>query len=895
MPEITDRSLIVRSWDGWLADATGLSSDAACGTSLLELYPDIATRGLERHLKRVIAEGAVTVLAPAFHGYLIPCPPPRPSPYFERMQQRVTLTPLRAGESIEGVIVRIEDVTERRDDERRFAERLGSGDESVRLEAVREAAAGTPRAEVLANAFGDGSWRVRNTAAKAAAQDESETAADVFIELLRERHRDLAVLNAAITAVANSRADVLPRLLPLLHEPDEDLRTYVALALGLLGNADAVPPLIELIGDESANVRFHALEALGRLADQRAVEALLPIVEARDFFLAPAACEALGRIGDEGVTPIILPLLRDPMLAPVAVDAVGLLGGVEAIEPIALAIADGLVGAEEVAIALSRIHRRLNERGGGNAVLALVRAHLGSGAVAELVAGYPSSSPEGRCAIVTVISWLDEPAVDRLLIQALDDADTQPAAVEGLILRGARSVEALSVSLDRLEEAACAAAIVALGRIGSPSVVPTLNRLLDARPELSVTIAGALGGIGSRDSLEALLGLLDCPDPAVRQAAVGALNSIGHPELPDRIAALVGSPSARVRESAARIVCYFGFTGAFEAVMALTHDPVESVRRTAIEHLVSFDEPEVTKRIAEALREDAPAVKAAAARALGLADDAAVPELLMAGLADKDLWVRYHAARSAGPAPTPEVLERLRDMAVHDDVVPVRIAAIGSLAASGDEGSVPLLVEIARDTHQPELEREALAALARIPSAAGEAQLVEALRRAEDDIRLALLEARTTILSPALREAAVDLATSSLEPHLVEAALTAVLRAGATPADLEGFARAAADSTGRAAPRRRTIIRRVAAFGDMYLAGLAALLKHEDERVRFVCMEILSRIDHPHLAQAIAPALRDTNPEVARLANLMLDRLDLREMVASTVTPGVTRETAVRR
>src|SRR5215475_13379297 len=90
----TDKNLVIRSWDEWLSEATGVSAEQARGQSLVGLFPEIEGRGFLRRFERVLAEGVVEVLATAFHHYLIACAPPLPSKRFDRMQQRVTIAPL---------------------------------------------------------------------------------------------------------------------------------------------------------------------------------------------------------------------------------------------------------------------------------------------------------------------------------------------------------------------------------------------------------------------------------------------------------------------------------------------------------------------------------------------------------------------------------------------------------------------------------------------------------------------------------------------------------------------------------------------------------------------------------------------------------------------------------
>src|SRR6185369_7670377 len=130
----TDVHLVIQVWDAKLARLTGISEEAASGQALTTLLPDLETRGLLKCFQRSVNDGVVEVLAPAFHHYLIPCAPVTPAKHFEKMQQRVTIAPLRDDyQAIAGLIITVEDVTERLEREREVASRLAEGDESTRL------------------------------------------------------------------------------------------------------------------------------------------------------------------------------------------------------------------------------------------------------------------------------------------------------------------------------------------------------------------------------------------------------------------------------------------------------------------------------------------------------------------------------------------------------------------------------------------------------------------------------------------------------------------------------------------------------------------------------------------------------------------------------------------
>ena len=70
------------------------------GQALIAVLPDLEQRGLLPSFERSLKDGVVEILAPAFHHYLIPCAPLTPATYFDKMQQRVTIAPLRDEDSI---------------------------------------------------------------------------------------------------------------------------------------------------------------------------------------------------------------------------------------------------------------------------------------------------------------------------------------------------------------------------------------------------------------------------------------------------------------------------------------------------------------------------------------------------------------------------------------------------------------------------------------------------------------------------------------------------------------------------------------------------------------------------------------------------------------------------
>ena len=361
----TDVQLTIKVWDASLARLTGISEESAAGQALTALLPDLEQRGLLKRFQRSLNEGAVEVLAPAFHHYLIPCAPVNRVKHFDKMQQRVTIAPLRDEASIAGLIVTVEDVTDRLEHERELSGRLSAGDEATRLDAAETISEDESYdAAHLLDALSDDSWRVRRAAIKGVSGRAAPQAIEALLKSVVENHHNPALLNSALQVLASSNVDTLSPLLELLSGSHPALRMQAALALGEQGDARAVEGLVEALNDEDTNVRYHAIEALGKLKAVDAVDAIAEIAESRDFFLAFAALDSLAKIGDERVAQRIMPLLEDDLLSEPAVRLLGELGDESAVAPLTALLNTPTAPTDSVAHALASLSDRYEKQYG---------------------------------------------------------------------------------------------------------------------------------------------------------------------------------------------------------------------------------------------------------------------------------------------------------------------------------------------------------------------------------------------------------------------------------------------------------------------------------------------------------------------------------------------------
>jgi HEAT repeat protein len=873
----TDAALVVRTWDGWLARATGVDAEEARGRDLLDLIPDLSARGLLACFERVLHHGGVEVLAPALHRYLIACPPLTSSSFFPVMQQRVTIGPLCQEGRIVGTIVAIEDVTARLERERHWAAELADPDAEVRLRAAswlsRQETLGDPGP--LMATIGDEDWRVRRAAVQALRRRHTTDVIAAVLQALRDDHRHFSVLSSAMALLAAGDVDVVEPLVDLLRSPDVDLRLQAVLLLGEQNDARGVEPLVGLLGDPDDNVRFHAIEALGVLKASAAVEPLTAFAESGDFFLAFPALEALSRIGDPSVAPRLVPLLAHDLLRGAAAEVLGRLGDEDVVPPLTRLLNDATAPTEVVADALARVFQRYDRRyADGEHIAELVRLAIAPVGMQNLLDAVPRADGDDLRAIATVLGWLDAPAVDRAVTRLLGQPVVGGRAVEYLVRHGERVLELLIDQLRAEDLDTRQAAVVGLGRIGDKRATPALVQMLDRDSALTLVVAGALARLGDARAFEPLMRFVDHPDPAARQAVIAALNSIGHPRMASAVAPLLRHRNPIVRESAVRIAGYFGYPTCADALLACCEDAAPGVRLAALEHLPFLDDLRVLRVLRQALSDADPAVRSMAVQALGRFDHADVATSLVDMLDDPDAWVRYFSARASGARRIDAGIDRLTQLALEDPAGHVRLAAIDALGEIGDPLAVPVLAALA-DADEPERAAAAIRALGAIGDDEALRPLQTMLRSVHEDRRVAAAEAVALVGGPVAVDLLAWSAGADESPMVAAAALEGLGRLAAekptASAAVQALIGLSADQ-----PRRETVVAVLGNLAASLTGDVARGLRDPRAAVRAATVQALGGMRRPEATRALESALDDSAVDVRLAALAELRRLGAR-------------------
>lgn len=109
---LQDARGIIVLWNTWMADASGIPRERAVGSTLEELFPEIAETRLAGALCGARKQGVASLLSPSLHGAPLPLRGDGPEHRgFDRMQQYISVKPITLGPGARHCLVQVTDVT----------------------------------------------------------------------------------------------------------------------------------------------------------------------------------------------------------------------------------------------------------------------------------------------------------------------------------------------------------------------------------------------------------------------------------------------------------------------------------------------------------------------------------------------------------------------------------------------------------------------------------------------------------------------------------------------------------------------------------------------------------------------------------------------------------------
>jgi signal transduction histidine kinase len=109
---VLDDALCIVGWNRWMEAATRLSAPLVIGRSIFKIFPELNGTDRATTLDRAL-KGEVVVYSHRFHEYFLPLAAPAGFAEVSRMQQSVRIAPRIQDGHVVGLVILVQDVTER--------------------------------------------------------------------------------------------------------------------------------------------------------------------------------------------------------------------------------------------------------------------------------------------------------------------------------------------------------------------------------------------------------------------------------------------------------------------------------------------------------------------------------------------------------------------------------------------------------------------------------------------------------------------------------------------------------------------------------------------------------------------------------------------------------------
>lgn len=250
-----------------------------------------------------------------------------------------------------------------------------------------------------------------------------------LIEILIKGNREQRATAGEI--LSEIRGPAVQELQRLLSEGGRDTRVAVALLLGKIGDGMSVAPLIRMLSDSDYHIRKAAAESLGFSGSAQAVPALITSLSDQDPDVSVAAIRALGYIGDPEAIPSLIRMLADEDFS-VRSAAVESLAGMdeEGIAPLVAALSDP---EKEVRSGAAEALKEIGWRPDDDEVMARFLlaqglwsevAHVGERAIPVLISASTDPDEDVRMGVIRALGKTGSPEVIPHLIRGLSDEYT---------------------------------------------------------------------------------------------------------------------------------------------------------------------------------------------------------------------------------------------------------------------------------------------------------------------------------------------------------------------------------------------------------------------------------------------------------------------------------------
>lgn len=367
-----------------------------------------------------------------------------------------------------------------------------------------------PEIQGLLNNLKNSNWWVRkNSIENLLAYPE-----DSYLAVLEEwlKDDDALLRNSSMEAYRALGANALKSLVPLLKNRDADLRLFAVNLLGDIKDGAVLPRLMDALNDPDVNVRTAAAEALGKIGDERAVDTLASSFDDIPW-IAMAAVAAVGKIGGDNALSVLYKRLEKEEYRGITCAAIEQAGNQYSIKYLAPYVHNSNV-QEQALKAMVNIAERENTH--------LTASYLAN-IIPLLIDLQRSPQDEVRTAAFIALSWAEDISVLPYFINALNDDRLQEYAINGLISLGKKAVPDI---INALKTPGNNRIILAKILSMSGESEALLSFANDHDAEVRTESALAIGRLKTPEAEKALLKLTHDPVEEVKTAALLSLKNL---------------------------------------------------------------------------------------------------------------------------------------------------------------------------------------------------------------------------------------------------------------------------------------------------------------------------------------------------------------------------------
>lgn len=284
----------------------------------------------------------------------------------------------------------------------------------------------------------------------------------------------------------------------------------------------------------------------------------------------------------------------------------------------------------------------------------------------------------------------------------------------------------------------------ALGQIGTEPCVRELMRALSdgkSPDQVRINAVRTMRFLpGDLVVVPPLIEALNDENPQVQRYAMSGLRVVHGGEVGRLLLKALDHESAAIRGGAAQVIAQRRLDGGLDPIIELLKDEDDTVQEAATVALGTWGADKAVPPLLSLYQDAGPKLRAKIISSLGWCKSQDVVALVMRAVSDESAEVRLAAAYSVGQRSLPESLDLLTGL-LTDEHGAVKRAAISGLASLKDPRGTELLLEIARDSKQPnELRSWTLTSLSMHRRSIDTEVLLELIRDPSDIVRRATVE-----------------------------------------------------------------------------------------------------------------------------------------------------------